>query len=71
MIAQPRLQFFEPHSAGFIQPDEERESLRVVKLQAKSIYTQERRSHRHGDSLIDVDERMILGDSPKVPLLPG
>jgi hypothetical protein len=61
MLAQPALEFREPQGARFIQVDQKREGLGIVELQPISVHSQKRCRNGHGDALVAIDERVVLG----------
>lgn len=63
MLAQPVLDFREPQRAGFVQADQKKEGLDIVELQPISVHSQKCCRHGHGDALVAIHERVILGQA--------
>ena len=63
MVAQPHFKFLKSQRPRFVQSEQERESFHVIELKSISIHSQEGRRHGYRDSLVAVQERMVLGQA--------
>lgn len=63
MLAQPALELREPQCSGFVQANQKREGLDIVERQPISVHSQKCCCYGHGDALVAVHERMILGQA--------
>ncbi len=60
MLSQPSLKLANMHLASLIETDDKREGFSVVEIQLVAINSQERRRDRYRDTLVAINERMIL-----------
>ena len=60
MSAQPSVQFREPHARALVQLDQKAVCVEVVELDPIAVHPQESGGDGHGDSLVAIDEWVIL-----------
>lgn len=60
MGAEPRLEVVEAKLLSLIQSEQEAVGGEVIEFETKAVHAQEGGSHSDRDSLVAVDERMIL-----------
>jgi len=63
VVAQPGIEFLELHATGFVELDQKRVCGSIVEFDTNAIHSQECSGHRDSDSLVAIDEGVILREA--------